>query len=161
MRKFIGLSLSLALGLTALIAVPVSAATTSESFPFVQLEEVPCANGGAGETVSIEGTLHVVVRLTTDKAGGVHTTLHFQPQGVKGTGLTTGDIYRGGGVTRWTTNTNSDSLPLTETHINNFRLIGPGPGNNVQVHMNTHVTINANGVITAEVDNSSAICTTP
>ena len=51
-------------------------------------------------------------------------------------GQTTGDIYQAltGGA-------------LEFTFINNFRLIGPGPDNNLQTHQTIHLTINANGVV--------------
>jgi hypothetical protein len=42
--------------------------------------------------------------------------------------------------------------------VNNFRLIGQGSGNNLQVHQNVHITINANGTVTATVDNTSVDC---
>jgi hypothetical protein len=45
-----------------------------------------------------------------------------------------------------------------ETFINNFRIIGQGPGNNFLVHENSHVTINANGVITSFHDNFTVEC---
>ena len=44
------------------------------------------------------------------------------------------------------------------TAVNNFRIIGQGPDNNYQVHQNVHFTINANGTVTSEVDNSSVDC---
>jgi len=52
----------------------------------------------------------------------------------------------------------SSGLPFTFTSVNNFRIIGQGPGNNSVVHENTHITINANGTITASVDNFKATC---
>jgi hypothetical protein len=42
--------------------------------------------------------------------------------------------------------------------VNNFRIIGQGPGNNYLVHEVFHVTINANGEVTAYVDNFSIEC---
>jgi hypothetical protein len=44
------------------------------------------------------------------------------------------------------------------TYVNNFRIIGQGPGNNYLIHNNFHYTINANGELTAWVDNFSAEC---
>ena len=42
-----------------------------------------------------------------------------------------------------------------ETYINNFRIIGQDPDNNYLVHETFHVTVNANGELTAFVDNFS------
>jgi hypothetical protein len=56
-----------------------------------------------------------------------------------------------------------DTLALTGgasefTFINNFRLIGQGPDNNLQVHQTIHTTINANGTVTSVVNNTSVEC---
>ena len=47
---------------------------------------------------------------------------------------------------------------VQDTFINNFRIIGQGPGNNYLVHQTVHLTVNANGVVTASVSNSSVEC---
>jgi hypothetical protein len=45
-----------------------------------------------------------------------------------------------------------------ETDINNFRIIGQGPGNNFLVHDNFHISVNANGVVTSFHDNFGVDC---
>ncbi len=127
----------------------------NDAVPFAQINAVPCA----GELVLLSGNLHVLITLTIDANGGVHTKAHFQPQGASGTGLTTGDTYRAVGVTQQTLNINSGGLPLTFTAVNNFRLIGPGTDNNLQVHQVTHVTINENGVVSSLVIQNNVTCT--
>ena len=47
---------------------------------------------------------------------------------------------------------------LNDTFINNFRIVGQGPDNNLEVHENIHITINANGEVTSTVDNESIEC---
>jgi len=42
--------------------------------------------------------------------------------------------------------------------INNFRLIGPGPDNNLQVHQNIQITIDANNFIRTNVFNITVDC---
>jgi hypothetical protein len=116
---------------------------------------VPCAAGGAGELVDLSGTLHVLLHTTLDGSGGFHAKTHFQPQGVVGVGLTTGDIYQGTGATQ---NHLNGSVGEESTFVDNFRLIGPGPGNNLLLHETVHVTVNANGVVTALVSNFSVEC---
>jgi hypothetical protein len=106
----------------------------------------------------LSGTLHTVSRTTIDANGGFHGTIHFNPQGVKGVGQSSGDTYQGNGVTKTTTNIAGAGLPFTDTFVNNFRIIGPGPDNNLLVHQTIHVTINANGVMTADVLNTSTEC---
>lgn len=140
----------------ALIALPAAqpAVVVNESVPFSFVVFVPCANDGAGELVLLEGRLHV---LLTETVNDNHVSFkgHFQPQGLSGTGLTTGDSYRGTGVTQ-------DHVSLgpgvTQTFVNNFRIIGQGPDNNFVVHENLHLTINANGELTALHDNFNTDC---
>jgi hypothetical protein len=42
--------------------------------------------------------------------------------------------------------------------VNNFRIIGQGPGNNYLVHETEHIIFNANGTLTVFHDNFSAAC---
>ncbi len=140
-------------------AAPASpSVTTNVKIPLHQFRFVPCAADGAGEIVELSGTLHILTRVTVDSAGGVHLTTHFQPQGVGGIGLTTGDHYRGTGVTRTTSNERSAGFPASSTFVNNVRVIGQGPGNNFDLHQTVHVTVNANGDVTANVTNSRTTC---
>ena len=111
--------------------------TINERFPLELLTFVPCAAGGAGELVQLGETLHSVFHLTVNDRSA-HLATHFQPQGVSGVGLTTGARYQATGVTR-------DNLNLTVgetyTYVNNFRIIGQGPGNNYMVHSIFHITV--------------------
>ena len=166
MKKFLfrrsTLGLVLAITLVALtLAGPAFAQalaiTTNDFVPFAQIAFVPCANGGAGELVLIQGTLHIQQHITIND-NRVNLKIHFQPQDGSGVGLTTGDKYNPNGVTQ-----EQDSLPITNgaaefTFVNNFRIIGQGPNNNLQVHQNVHVTVNANGTVTTVVDNTSVDC---
>jgi hypothetical protein len=155
---------TLAISLVALTAALVGASaagaqatavTTNEFLPVTVLAFVPCANDGAGELVVLEGTLHVLTHVTMDDGGGLHVKQHFQPQGISGTGLTTGDTYHGTGVTQTEFNATAG---VEQTSINNFRIIGQGPDNNLLVHSTVHVTITPNGDVTSVVDNFSVEC---
>lgn len=116
---------------------------------------VPCAADGTGEWVSFTGNLHVLFHTTVDENGGFHAIAHFQPQGVNGVGSITGDIYQGTGVSRETLN---GLVGESFTYIDNFRLIGEGTGNNYLLHETFHITVNANGEVTADVLNYSVEC---
>ncbi len=128
----------------------------NEQVPFNTVFFVSCANGGAGEAVVLSGTLHVLIHETVSSSGNFHLKLHFQPQGVSGTGLATGDSYRATGVTQ--EHFNFNQLPINDTFVNNFRIIGQGPGNNFSVHQTFHITINANGELTSFQNNFKADC---
>jgi hypothetical protein len=159
-RKVITLTLSIMLLIFCFGGAAFSQAlaiTINDFVPFAQAVLVPCANGGAGEIVLIEGTLHIQQHVTIND-NRANIKIHTQPQGASGVGLVTGDSYQGTGVTQ-----EQDSIPITNgafefSFVNNFRLIGQGTDNNLQVHQNVHVTVDANGVVTTVVDNLSVDC---
>ena len=159
-RKTITLTLGITLLTLSFAAVAFSQAlaiTTNDFVPFAQINLVPCADGGAGELVLIQGTLHIQQHITINNNRATVKS-HFQPQGADGVGLSTGDLYNATGVTQ-----EVDTLPLTNgaaefTFINNFRLIGQGPNNNLLVHQTVHTTVNADGTVTSVVDNTSVEC---
>lgn len=119
---------------------------------------VPCANGGAGELVHAVGSLHQVFSTVINANGSVTVRSHFQPQGLTGIGLTTGDKYNATGVTQLADKNVGAPFPAVSKFINNFRLIGSGPNNNLLVHEEGHLTINANGTLTVFVDHISEEC---
>jgi hypothetical protein len=131
--------------------------TTNISEPIDILVFVPCANAGAGELVLLSGELHVLLH-TTFNDNSVTIKEHFQPQGISGTGFTTGDKYEGTGVTQQTATFQTDGAPFEQTFINNFRIVGQGPDNNFLVHQTFHLTFNNNGELTAFQDNFSVDC---
>jgi hypothetical protein len=156
------LTLAVALGLVGVAGLRPALAqattvTTSVRIPLPQPFRVfvPCAAGGTGEIVDLSGTLHVLLHTTLDGSGGFHAKTHFQPQGVTGVGLTTGDTYQGTGVNQ---NQFNGTVGDESTSVENFRIIGHGPGNNFLVHETLHTTVNAHGVVTAFVSNVSVEC---
>jgi hypothetical protein len=126
--------------------------TINLQFPITISVFVPCALGGAGEVVDLSGMLHELFHVVSTPGGRLQLKLHDQPQGISGTGETSGEKYQATGVTQQLSNTN------TFTFVNNFRIIGQGPDNNFLVHELFHVTVNANGEITAFVDGTSVEC---
>lgn len=121
--------------------------TQNDFLPLDLFVFVPCAASGAGEAVLLQGSLHVLSHMTTDSTGGVHLVQHFNPQGVSGTGVTTGDAYHGTGMTRFNTKL---TVGVAETYVNNFRIIGRGPGNNYLVHDTYRITLDAEGRLLTE-----------
>jgi hypothetical protein len=129
--------------------------TDNQVVPISLTQFIPCANGGAGEDVTLTGNLHILLHITIANSGNVILKEHFQPQGITGLGSVSGDKYQGTGVTQ---DVSTGAFGSTFTFINNFRMIGQGPGNNFQVHENLHVTVNANGTLTSFHDNFSTTC---
>jgi hypothetical protein len=118
---------------------------------------VPCANNGAGENVALSGPLHTLIISNTND-NTVSGKAHTQPQGISGEGLTTGSKYQGTGVTQAHFTESLQNGQANETFVNNFRIIGQGDGNNFLVHLLTHLTINANGDVTADHEIASTEC---
>ena len=118
---------------------------------------IPCANGGAGETVILSGPLHVLTSFTISD-NYIRGRDHFQPQGISGIGDITGAKYQATGITEDEFKGSLINGQFQTTSVNNFRIIGQGPGNNFLVHSIFHVTINADGVLTSFVNSFSIEC---
>lgn len=124
--------------------------------PIELLQFVPCANGGQGEVVELTGNLHVLFQFAISSSGQVTLRDHSNPQGVVGTGLSTGDRYRGTGVTQ--SHDRFGQVGESFTFVNNFRIIGQGRGSNFTVHETFHLTVNANGTVTVATEKARVRC---
>lgn len=82
---------------------------------------------------------------------------HTQPMRVVSLGLDTDITYRGG-VTQGHANIRADGLPYIDTFVNNFHLVGTAGAEDLLIHNTIHITVNSNGSLTTEADNSSATC---
>jgi len=143
--------------LTILI-VPANAAVQVNDKTNISLTVfIPCAAGGAGEVVDLSGPLHTLISFTIN-GNNMSGYFHFQPQGISGTGETTGDKYQATGVTQESFKNSLQNGQANLTFVNNFRIIGQGPGNNFLVHETMHITINANGTLTVFHDNFRVAC---
>jgi hypothetical protein len=131
--------------------------TTQTTLPLNTWVHVSCALGGIGELVALNGDLHLQSHSQWDRNGGFHAEVHANPQGVSGVGLTSGDTYRGTGVTQESLH-GAAGQALTQTLVINFRLIGQGSAANFMIHQVAHLTINANGELTAQVGSTEVDC---
>src|SRR5213082_2233924 len=140
----------------ALFTVPANAAKQVNDVSYINLTVfVPCAAGGAGELVDLSGPLHTLITFTIN-GNNVSGTAHFQPQGIAGTGETTGDKYQATGVTKDTSfKVSFQNGQAQQTFVNNFRIIGTGQGNNFLVHEVANITFNAVGTLTVFHDSFS------
>jgi len=143
----------------ALFTVQANAAKQINDMSDINLTVfVPCAAGGAGELVDLSGPLHTLITFTIN-GNNVSGTAHFQPQGIVGTGETTGDKYQATGVTKDSSfKVSFQNGQANQTFVNNFRIIGQGPGNNYLVHEVAHVTFNADGTLRVFHDSFSIDC---
>ena len=144
--------------LDAPVAEAAVAGTTNVNVPFQFVTLVPCAADGAGEVILLEGVLHTLTHFTVNDAGTAVYKSHFQPQRLQGYGLVTGDRYQGTGATQTISVEHVGGFPFTSSSNNNFRFLGQGRGNNFLVHVVQHITVNAQGNVTAEVAYSRVTC---
>ncbi len=152
MLRTVAAAFLLILALTSAVPAQADGSISSQN-PIEMLTYIPCA----GELVSLSGTVHSVTRLETND-NGIHVESLFNPQGISGVGLTTGDNYVGTGVTRSGSSATFETFPYTYTYVNNYRFVGQGTGNNYLVHWNFHQTFLADGTLTSWVDNYSYEC---
>jgi hypothetical protein len=150
-RKF----LVLALALSAFAASPAyaEANTTTERYTEPYEATITACNG---EDVHLTGELHFVVH-TTNANGASHSTMVLIPQGVVGVGAETGTQYRAVGGDREQYNFNGVA-PVTYTNTDMYNLVSQGGNDNLLVYFTIHVTVNANGETTVEVDQNTSVC---
>lgn len=155
MKRATWITLALALLLVFSVAPVAQAQTDQDRIWYEEEIWVECANGGNGEYVRFSGYMHATFRQTFDNAGGVHVKFQVNPQGISGYGLTTGNQYQGTGVTQEQFNI---KIGEETTFVSNYNLIGHGKAPDMRVHENFHITVNANGTVTAFVDNINLEC---
>ncbi|MEW6207806.1 MAG: hypothetical protein AB1631_05520 [Acidobacteriota bacterium] len=153
---------SLMLVVMPLLTLPAPASaqaitnTVKVKFPYSGNLYAPCANGGAGEVVSVSGDVQGLISITIND-NSIRMSQHWQGVGISGTGNTTGDLYQAVGVNRYDTIASFNGQ-FKQSIADNFRLIGQGSGNNLLMHHTLHVTINSNGDVTVTVDNFWVEC---
>src|SRR5215208_2313591 len=145
-------ALALALGLLtlALLAKPAQAQAetiTDKDRSTFDGSFISCT----GEEVFIEGTMHTVANTTIDANGERHIKFHFNEQG-QGEGESSGDKYVFHSVSNSHQNFTEDNANFTFSDT--ARLIRQGsatPTDDFNLIFLVHVTINANGEVTADV----------
>ena len=152
--------LTLILLVLGVLAVPASAGadgtalTTIFRTPIDGMTSTSCSTP---EPVSFSGQYQSVFHYTLDGSGVAHFSGAVTSSGV-GTGLVTGTSYRFAGASSSSTNEAPNGFPYHNTFTNTFLLVSHGPGDNLLMHATTHVTIDANGTLTAEVTNTTFEC---
>jgi hypothetical protein len=137
---------------TAVQALAASVEHQTERFSFVAGGFNPCT----GEETPGTGEFFSHTTLVARPSGGFHVAQVFNVSFVL-TGATTGDRYLGRDVehVNFTTNGGAQSV---NTFIANVRVGTAGPGNDFVLRVRFHVTVNANGVVTVERDETTIEC---
>lgn len=115
--------------------------------PIVTTQFVPCANGGQGEQVRLEGVLMIVSSQFQDGSNAVHYRTSERLQGFAGAGLTTGETYRasGGFSVRERTDVDREDYWLGTTFEWTDRMQIVGGGIVAQAHIKVRETIDPAG----------------
>jgi hypothetical protein len=157
-----GLKTLLATAALVLLATPSAQAgadtgTTSTKIPVELAVFVDCDNDGIGDLVRVSGNLHIVTHYTVN---GNRITLkeHFQPMGLKGFGETSGAAYNATGVTQQMTSFSLVGPQTTQTFVNRFHFVGTGDAPSFYLKETRHLTFNAKGELTSQVDNFDLTC---
>jgi hypothetical protein len=153
-------ALALAAGLLALAlgAKPTQAQAETDHFNDRVPVEGVFFNECTGEFVTFEGTQHIVGHSTEDASGGAHfwIRLHSQVQGVS----TSGAKYVARGNTSFHDNISSESA-ANFTFMETIQFIRQGSEtaeDDFQSKFLFHVTVNANGELTSEVEQVDVEC---
>jgi hypothetical protein len=122
--------------------------------------ENDCEN--AGEPVELSGDVHVVSRIVADETEA-HLVLHINFQGVKGEGLTTGTNYRVPGASNTIFNLHirpdDTSFSGEGTQVISQHFVSQGQSaQDLIVKSTLHFTLNANGELTAAIENIREEC---
>jgi hypothetical protein len=117
----------------------------------------PCAGGRFGEIVVFQGDQHLVFFQSSTANGRLNTKVQWNAEGVTGIGQYTGFAYRATGVTQEHT-VSGAPLPYSETMINNYHIVGQGQATNMDLHETVHITVNANGEVSAWVTDYNFSC---
>jgi hypothetical protein len=134
-------------------AAQATTVTTNETLPFTGSATNPCN----GDAITFSGQIHITNHVTTSSSGGNHIRMHVNYQGVSGTGTPSGANYNV--VTSQNETRNDNVGPQTETTITQvINLIAQGAVPNSKLHVVLHVTVNANGVTTSEVEEITVAC---
>ena len=139
-------------------AVIINERARDVEFPIFLPSLPSCSTTG---TVEGTGNVSILVRGTEDGAGGVHFGIKLQINNLKAVNTTTGDQYVGGANAMVQLNLNSSDAGNITAKLD-YKLIGRGQTPDLKLRLMLHLTVNANGELTATVLNGSASdCGTP
>ncbi len=132
-------------------AVLVNERAKDVEFPILLPSLPSCSTTG---TVEGTGNVRILVRATQDGADGVHLGLKLQVNNLKAVNTVTGDRYVGGANAMVQLNLNSSDAANLTAKLD-YKLIGRGRTPDLKLRLMLHLTVNANGDLTAEVLNGS------
>ena len=157
MTKRIAALLAFAAASLALVGAAQADVTTNERVSIAYAGYVPCANGGGGELLTGAIDAHILASETVNGSNDAWQFL-FEVHGEL-VGRITGDTYRVAGVERGSYTQSLGSDHSTLTYVNRYRLVGPGPGNDLFVRETAHLTVDADENVIVQRDDFGIDCT--
>lgn len=109
------------------------------------------------DVVHITGDLHMLVTATVND-NHVSGNFHLNPQGATLVGLTSGNEYIGTGMLHESFQGNLVNGAATFTFVNNFILVGTAQSPTYTYQVVAHMTINANGDVTVDLESITDEC---
>ena len=151
--KKLSIALFVAGMMMSMLAVSASAATlTNIDFPVSATISDPCT----GVDVTLSGTQHLAIRMTMN-GNTAHASITLNTMDVQGTGEDgTQYIYTSAG-------SETVNIDLTDgsgegTVVTHENLVSRGSAANSDVFELVHLTVNADGTVTATIDTMSSSC---
>ena len=144
--------------LASLAAGPASAQTITETNHFVFPQVFTIVNPCTGDALSFTGDFVAITHVTVTDAGHVVVVSNGHSSREVGVDLTTGQTFRllSSAASVGTFQASGAPSEFTVGLTNNF--VGQGPANNLIQHELQHITINANGEVSASLDQVSIEC---
>jgi hypothetical protein len=128
--------------------------TSDATFPFTDTA-VACNS----ELINLSGKMHVLAHVTTDAKSGRHVELQINTENVKGVGAISGNEYESSSTHNVNLNDSETVGGQSEyTETTKFLLVGKGNLSDLRAKTTLHITVNANGEVTAEVTNVEVTC---
>jgi hypothetical protein len=158
MRKTLLLLTTMTLALLLAAGVALAQATTETISETQQVDFTLDGNECIGEPVHFTGKLHLLIHITEDAAGGMHTAIELNFTNVKGTGAVSGGQYTAPTIGTTTLHSNSGGFPIVQTVTEKSIVIGQGQLPDERTHLVFHITINENETVTAEILKATAEC---
>ena len=137
--------------LALIAAITLSSAVQASNEGNLKLE-IPSTDFNPCTDESVDSLVKIHIVLTsTANANNVSGTFHLNFS-VKGVGQTSGAIYTGSESDNETFNTSLENGRAVFPVVNRFNMTTAGGKNNWVVRVTGHITVNANGDVTAEFD---------
>lgn len=138
------------------LAVSAPAGAATERWVFTESFDYVTGSGCGGESLHVVGTVTSALRVTETPTGKTLTSGHTNAD-MTATGTVTGDPYRIVDIREITTNVDGDGV-RQGIGAWAFLIVGPGPGDNLLVTNQYHVTVTPDGDVTADLFNVTSKC---